>query len=1003
MAPSLHPSTSLSVSSSSSLSSSPMTAGSRLSTIPSNVRKTIQHIKEIFGNHSEEDIYAMLKECSMDPNETTQRLLVQDTFHEVKRKRYRRKENLSNGENADSRWKTGPPGPGSRGSRGNYSPRYAAGVGGGRIPSSYLLSDLSAAGGGRKPASGKENVPNHALEEMCPMSSFSATQEMKIKETASVASSVSVMANGPIGVVSGDTNDAHTSQVSAESVVKQHELSRQKQSHIGVSKDSNLSAEKSDTISYIMNNLSSAGDGSKSASGKENVPNQAPDKSSSMLSSTAAQETENKETAPVSSSVSMANGAGGVVSQGTSDVHTSQVSAENVVQQPELSQEKQSHISTGKNSNMAVGKSNTWGQWRSVPCSYNSSVSATPPTLSDVDSSSSYPVLVPSNDSHPGAVGAINCEVGIPWTAEQSPVFNTEGKPSAGKVDGKSQGEKNQFNEFSQPSSVSAHGCSSSSRPSSNYGSRSQLVVGPEKVGPSKEWKPKATNTNTVKTPPVSEILSVSSDACVHSQPVESVPNLEEATSNLQKELEDLHVRDTQHVILPNHIHVPEAVRIMLSFGSFDAGFVLSSSPSNDLESDKHAKPVSETPQDVEETVVKQAMSNHNVSAAPEEDDYVDHLQSPRHVPETVSSVDVDAVSGLVTDLNESKETPGGSQPAMVHTSTYSYGLVPLLLGNPLAQSESSEIQPRDVSRMPGLIQPVDPANLYPQFYCSEGDADGRISPFISAGVATKYNGNFAVLAPQTSQSPLEVGNSLLLSTSVQAPLPTQAAGSMQSSIAGTQQAIPVFRQPAAVHIPHYPPNYIPYGHYFSPFYIPSPAIHQFLGNNAFPQQGQAGSVYLGPVTAAATGVKYPLSQYKPGNNTGNSGPVGIAGSYGPYGCSTVVYNPVSAATTGNSTANEDLPAPQIKDSNMYITGQQANSFYNLPPQSPHVTFTPTQSSHGNFANVYHPAQAVTASMVHPFLQQSQAAIAGAVDMVGVTSGIYQPPQHAQMNWPNNY
>ncbi|GAU18556.1 hypothetical protein TSUD_325460 [Trifolium subterraneum] len=51
-------------------------AGSRPS-IPTGVRKTIQNIKEITGNHSDDEIYAMLKECSMDPNETAQKLLFQ--------------------------------------------------------------------------------------------------------------------------------------------------------------------------------------------------------------------------------------------------------------------------------------------------------------------------------------------------------------------------------------------------------------------------------------------------------------------------------------------------------------------------------------------------------------------------------------------------------------------------------------------------------------------------------------------------------------------------------------------------------------------------------------------------------------------------------------------------------------------------------------------------------------------------------------------------------------
>lgn len=53
--------------------------GSRVS-IPTSVRKMIENIKEITGNHSDDEIYAMLKECSMDPNETTQKLLLQGTF-----------------------------------------------------------------------------------------------------------------------------------------------------------------------------------------------------------------------------------------------------------------------------------------------------------------------------------------------------------------------------------------------------------------------------------------------------------------------------------------------------------------------------------------------------------------------------------------------------------------------------------------------------------------------------------------------------------------------------------------------------------------------------------------------------------------------------------------------------------------------------------------------------------------------------------------------------------
>ncbi|XP_074568897.1 uncharacterized protein LOC141825412 isoform X3 [Curcuma longa] len=59
--------------------------------IPSGSRKLVQSLKEIV-NCPEAEIYAMLRECNMDPNEAVHRLLSQDTFHEVKSKRDKKKE-----------------------------------------------------------------------------------------------------------------------------------------------------------------------------------------------------------------------------------------------------------------------------------------------------------------------------------------------------------------------------------------------------------------------------------------------------------------------------------------------------------------------------------------------------------------------------------------------------------------------------------------------------------------------------------------------------------------------------------------------------------------------------------------------------------------------------------------------------------------------------------------------------------------------------------------------
>ena len=59
-------------------SSSSSSSSSSVS-IPSNARKVIQDLKEIINNTniSDEEIYSVLRECNMDPNETVQKLLNQ--------------------------------------------------------------------------------------------------------------------------------------------------------------------------------------------------------------------------------------------------------------------------------------------------------------------------------------------------------------------------------------------------------------------------------------------------------------------------------------------------------------------------------------------------------------------------------------------------------------------------------------------------------------------------------------------------------------------------------------------------------------------------------------------------------------------------------------------------------------------------------------------------------------------------------------------------------------
>ncbi|KAK4341778.1 hypothetical protein RND71_037594 [Anisodus tanguticus] len=860
---------------------------------PTNMRKTIQNIKEITGNHSEEEIHAMLRECSMDPNETAQKLLLQDTFHEVKRKRDRRKEN-SIKESAESKWKTGMQGRGNKGIRGNLTSRHAShDVGGGK--------------------NGKYNISKQILDKSVNLSSVPNV------EAKTISSSSSAAVNGPSGLASGSGSIVPNAHVSTRRRVKQ----------------------------FVAN----------------------------------------------------------------TGVQTTSADA-------------------GRNPKAATGNRDVHGQRR--PNSSNSSRTLSSPPPSGAYLSASDPVLLPSQDSRPaGVVGTVRREVGSQLSVDHVSSNSNGSKKTTAisdagssniqvKMPRKFQGPgKNQLQEYSHTAS-STHDDSSVSRPSSNYNNRSQ-TVGPQK-GPCKEWKPKPVNNNLAQGSALatasSGVSTVSVEVNTPSQPPAAVPETKEVTADLQKKLEESHISDVEHVIIPSHLHVPEVEKLGFCFGSFDTSFTLGTSTNNAPEHDKRP-PLSEASECTEEAESEQIPSHQNASVAAEDTDYSDQ-PPPSHGQESLPAKG-DDISSSAPEGSEPKQEPlqAGQQYSVVHTSpNYNFGFVPPMLGNQLPPFESSESQPRDVSHLPNFLvqQSVDPTGYYAQYFCSSADSDGRISPFHSVGVSNQYNGSVAVVPPHTSQSSQEGGNTYALSAAAPTPLVTQAAGLMQSSIAVPQQPVPVFRQATGLHLPHYPPNYIPYGHYFSPLYVPPTAIHQLLSNGAFSQQPQAGGIYPPPPSASA---RYSLSQYRPGANVGNSAHMGVPDTYAPYGSSPVNYNPSSATSTGNPAPNEDLSASQFQESNVYVSGQQsessgvwinahnrdlstlqASSFYNLSQGQ--VALTPPQPGHGTFAGVYHPAQPVTASSVHPLLQQSQT-LAGPVDMVGPIANVYQRRQHSQMNWPSSY
>lgn len=88
-------------------------------------------------------------------------------------------------------------------------------------------------------------------------------------------------------------------------------------------------------------------------------------------------------------------------------------------------------------------------------------------------------------------------------------------------------------------------------------------------------------------------------------QPPAAVPETKEDTAELQKKLEESHISDVEHVIIPNHLHVHEVEKLGFCFGSFDTSFSLVTSTNNAPEHDG-SPPIPEASECIEEAASEQ-------------------------------------------------------------------------------------------------------------------------------------------------------------------------------------------------------------------------------------------------------------------------------------------------------------------------------------------------------------------------------------------------------------
>uniref|UniRef100_A0A0C9S9Y5 TSA: Wollemia nobilis Ref_Wollemi_Transcript_5636_3338 transcribed RNA sequence n=1 Tax=Wollemia nobilis TaxID=56998 RepID=A0A0C9S9Y5_9CONI len=919
----------------------------------SEVRKTVEGIKEIVKGkgYSDSEIIAMLEECNMDPNETAQKLLSQDPFHEVKRKRDKKKENTSVQNSVDARARSGNQ---SRGGRGGS----LTGRGAGRGSYRPVLHDTD---GGRSSNARENGTYNLTNKNTTPAASSSTNQNVQAKSSASGASTLSVSANGTPTGVDGSIGSSCTL------------------------KEEQIAAPVHTTMADI------------------------------------------------------------VKSSGTSLL----------LVQPEVKSVAPSLAMQGQ----------------PAP-KFQQTIALTPISASGISSSSPDPVYVPSHDARvPGAVGTIRRVIGtvgaqrvidVPPTLsapsnvieplQSSQSSQDDGANSDAKFSGNDNSDSAVVNPLSSENHQSKSITSDSDRiyeprsqagmsvapgaPLNNppvvvkqYSSRpQQQSFGPQKaIGPNMEWKRKPPNQNAASSSSGVVNSSTGSTGSISAPELNrtAVPSIEsvnpdDAPSKLQEKLERLNVRSDQHLIIPEHLQVPEAACLGLSFGSFGAFVGNSSMEFGKGGSDKGSSPLSDDSQKSQESNEEPSSRiSDQGSESP-----VEHQEqaSSGTLENLASSIDVrDSLSqNSVSQSEPSKQdlvVQLDPQYSIVETSpSYaSVGLVPQIISNQYHSYEPALTSPHDASREPSLMM-YPSTSSYSPFFRPGVDGDARFSPFAGTTTVSKYNGNATLLSGSNVSASQETGTSVGVASAGPTAQGSQMAGIAQTNMSFPHQQMQLV-QPGGVHLSPFPPTYFTYPpHYFSPLYISPPALNNFASNIGYPQPS-TGSNY--PVPSAnsfpSPAVKYSLSQFKPMTAGGNSSQTGFPVGYAGYSASPSGFSASPAVSGGNRAGFEEnketnlyIPSQQVDGSAFWfrtpqnLASMQSNSYYSLSAQGQNVAFAPAQSGHAAYAGLYHPAQSGVAQNSPQLLQQSET-LGGAAGGSNSQTGGYQQSQPGQLNWSNNY
>ncbi|CAA0814589.1 Kinase-related protein of unknown function (DUF1296 [Striga hermonthica] len=509
-----------------------MVSGSRVDggaqVLSAGVRRTILSIKEIVGNHSDADIYVALKESNMDPNETAQKLLNQDPFHEVKRRRDRKKESVPYKSFATPEPQKSTEPDRMLEKKSTYSDRVP-------VKNSTYSDRVPVK---NSTYSDRMPVKNSTYSDRMPMKNSTYSDRMPVKNSTY-----------------SDRMPVKNNTYSDRMPVKNSTYSDRNARRSGYSRDTATGAIREFRVvrDNRVNQNSSAD--SKPAQSKVAISS-----GSTMSSST---ETSGHQEPTVGQHSSRALNSSALTQPKQAKVTASGVNGGN-----EILGEK--HL-LAPSATSRVTKANG-----SQPYSAGSSSSS----AVGVYSSNSDPVHVPSPHSKPATnIGAIRREVGVVGTRRQS--SENSAKPSVSQStplsnthsarDGQQLESAKPFNAISQSEHAnhkiapeSAVPVSKSFSSNHQYGSRPHQPMGHQKASqPNKEWKPKTSAKPGTGGPGV-----IGSPVKTVSPPSDKPDILRKEAAQIEDSVSRLNISENKNVIIAAHIRVSETDKCRLTFGS---------------------------------------------------------------------------------------------------------------------------------------------------------------------------------------------------------------------------------------------------------------------------------------------------------------------------------------------------------------------------------------------------------------------------------------------------